>query len=314
MEKEDLVPGYRVEKVLGEGGYASVSLATCTATGQKVAIKAFNKDGVDPDHLKRIRFEVKVMKALKHPNIVHLMNSHETDKQIFLVMQYCCGGELLQHLIKNGRMAEPDAKKIFKQICLAVNFAHHSGFIHRDLKLDNIFLDEDGRALIGDWGLSGKWRKGHYHTHIYGTCNFASPEMVREQDYVGPEVDAWSLGIILYALVTGTLPFNGKDDDDYAKLIARGTFKMPDYVSQECKSLLRCLLAINSKDRSSVADTVRHPFLQNVESEPVPIPAPKTRRHSHDSSSPTSCGLLTALFHHRHQSHDQKARSGDRMS
>jgi len=151
MEKEDLVPGYRVEKVLGEGGYASVSLATCTATGQKVAIKAFNKDGVDPDHLKRIRFEVKVMKALKHPNIVHLMNSHETDKQIFLVMQYCCGGELLQHLIKNGRMAEPDAKKIFKQICLAVNFAHHSGFIHRDLKLDNIFLDEDGRAVIGDW-------------------------------------------------------------------------------------------------------------------------------------------------------------------
>jgi serine/threonine protein kinase len=178
-------------------------------------------------HLQRFRSEVEAMKALEHRHVIELYDAIETIDTLAIVMQFAKNGDLLQYITKRKRLPEEEVRRIFRQICSGVEAAHKAGWIHRDLKVENIYLDENGSVRIGDWGFAGRWSPGvvrfwrstvdtsnasQFQNASFGSLHYASPEIVQGTEYVGPEVDVWSLGVVLYALSTGTLPFGGADE------------------------------------------------------------------------------------------------------
>jgi serine/threonine protein kinase len=156
--------------------------------------------------------EIKIMKLLDHPNIVKLYDiiSHRDDKQTFLVLEYVARGELFDYIVANGRIREPESRKFWRQLISAVEYCHAFLVVHRDLKPSNLLLDDTGSIKITDFGLSNTMTPGKLFTTWCGSLYYSAPEIVEEKKYVGPAVDVWSCGVILYALLNGRLPWSGK--------------------------------------------------------------------------------------------------------
>jgi hypothetical protein len=164
------------------------------------------------DQTECIDREIKIMKLLDHPNIVKLYDiiSHRDDKQTFLVLEYVARGELFDYIVANGRIREPESRKFWRQLISAVEYCHAFLVVHRDLKPSNLLLDDTGSIKITDFGLSNTMTPGKLFTTWCGSLYYSAPEIVEEKKYVGPAVDVWSCGVILYALLNGRLPWSGK--------------------------------------------------------------------------------------------------------
>jgi serine/threonine protein kinase len=164
------------------------------------------------DQTECIDREIKIMKLLDHPNIVKLYDiiSHRDDKQTFLVLEYVARGELFDYIVANGRIREPESRKFWRQLVSAVEYCHAFLVVHRDLKPSNLLLDDTGSIKITDFGLSNTMTPGKLFTTWCGSLYYSAPEIVEEKKYVGPAVDVWSCGVILYALLNGRLPWSGK--------------------------------------------------------------------------------------------------------
>jgi MAP/microtubule affinity-regulating kinase len=255
------IGNYVFQKTVGEGNFAKVKLAKHKLTGVEVAIKIIDKTRIDEKKLGKLYREVKIMKLLNHPYIVKLFEVIETKNTLFLVMEYSSGGELYDYLVVHGRMKEKEARVKFRQILAAVNYCHNKRVIHRDLKAENLLLDENFDIKIADFGFSNYYDPESKLDTFCGSPPYAAPELFQGKRYTGPEVDIWSLGVILYVLTTGCLPFDGKNLQEMRESVCRGKYRIPFYLSDSCEKLLRKFLIRDPTKRASLEMLIDDPWI-----------------------------------------------------
>ncbi|CAG9530130.1 unnamed protein product, partial [Cercopithifilaria johnstoni] len=176
----------------------------------------------------------------------------ETENTLYLVMEYASGGEVFDYLVAHGRMKEKEARAKFRQIVSAVQYLHQKNIIHRDLKAENLLLDSDMNIKIADFGFSNQFVIGNKLDTFCGSPPYAAPELFQGKKYDGPEVDVWSLGVILYTLVSGSLPFDGQNLKELRERVLRGKYRIPFYMSTDCENLLKKFLVLNPARRGTL--------------------------------------------------------------
>ncbi|KPP72286.1 NUAK family SNF1-like kinase 1-like [Scleropages formosus] len=269
QHKHNLKHRYEVLETLGRGTYGKVKKATERSSGTTVAIKSIRKecitDDLDKIHIQR---EIEIVSSLRHPNIIRIYEVFESKDKIVIVMEYAKGGELYDYVNTKRRLSETEARKIFRQITSAVHYCHKNGVVHRDLKLENILLDEDFNVKLADFGLSNHHRKGELLQTYCGSPLYASPEIIKGLPYHGPEVDCWALGVLLYALVYGSMPFDGASYSVLTEQISQARYRRPQPPSDAC-ALIDWMLTVNVEERATVEDIANHWWVNWGFQEPV---------------------------------------------
>jgi MAP/microtubule affinity-regulating kinase len=252
---------YRLIKTIGKGNFAKVKLAKHLPTGRQVAIKIIDKTQLNPSSLQKLYREVRIMKMVDHPNIVKLYEVIETEKTLYLVMEYASGGEVFDYLVAHGRMKEKEARAKFRQIVSSVQYCHQKHIVHRDLKAENLLLDSDMNIKIADFGFSNEFTIGNKLDTFCGSPPYAAPELFQGKKYDGPEVDVWSLGVILYTLVSGSLPFDGQNLKELRERVLRGKYRIPFYMSTDCENILKKFLILNPVKRATLEQIMKDKWM-----------------------------------------------------
>eukprot|EP00047_Mylnosiga_fluctuans_P004450 m.234594 g.234594 ORF g.234594 m.234594 type:complete len:644 (-) comp12685_c0_seq1:133-2064(-) len=263
------IANYQLMKTVGKGNFAKVKLAKHVLTGVEVAIKIIDKTTLNESNLAKLLREVNIMKKLDHPNIVKLYEVIDTEKTLYLVMEYADGGEVFDYLVTHGRMKEKEARLKFRQIVSAVQYLHSQCIVHRDLKAENLLLDEELNIKIADFGFSNYYNPGTKLNTFCGSPPYAAPELFQGKQYDGPEVDVWSLGVILYTLVSGSLPFDGTNLKELRERVLRGKYRIPFYMSTECEQLLKRFLVLMPSRRSTLLEIMQDPWMNMDCDEPM---------------------------------------------
>ncbi|XP_073792063.1 serine/threonine-protein kinase MARK2 isoform X34 [Danio rerio] len=285
---------YRLLKTIGKGNFAKVKLAKHILTGKEVAVKIIDKTQLNSSSLQKLFREVRIMKLLNHPNIVKLFEVIETEKTLYLVMEYASGGEVFDYLVAHGRMKEKEARAKFRQIVSAVQYCHQKCIVHRDLKAENLLLDADMNIKIADFGFSNEFTLGNKLDTFCGSPPYAAPELFQGKKYDGPEVDVWSLGVILYTLVSGSLPFDGQNLKELRERVLRGKYRIPFYMSTDCENLLKKFLVLNPTKRGSLEQIMKDRWMnvghEDEELKPYIEPQPDYKDPKRTGQHPSSAG------------------------
>lgn len=253
---------YRLMKTLGIGAFSKVKLAVHMPTGQKVAIKIMNRHKMR-DMEEKVRRELMVMKLVAHPHVVRLYEVIETPTEICMVMEYVESGDLFDYIVLNGRLSEDESRHFFQQIIAGVDYCHTNRVVHRDLKPENLLLDQERSSIkIADFGLSNIMRDGQFLKSSCGSPNYAAPEVIQRHWYAGPEVDVWSCGVILYAMLCGVLPFDDENISSLYRKIIDCMYMLPSHLSVEARDLITSMLKADPLQRITIAEIRRHPFFQ----------------------------------------------------
>mmetsp|Transcript_2999 Transcript_2999/g.9345 ORF Transcript_2999/g.9345 Transcript_2999/m.9345 type:complete len:494 (-) Transcript_2999:133-1614(-) len=250
---------YRLGKNLGIGSFGKVRLAEHQLTGKKVAVKILNRNRIRQlDMDEKVRREIKILKLFYHPHIIRLYEIIYTPTDIYMVMEYVPGGELFDFIVSNGRLSEQRARAMFQQLVSGVEYCHQHAVVHRDLKPENLLLDAEQQLRIADFGLSNVMKDGDFFKTSCGSPNYAAPEVISGKLYAGPEVDVWSCGVILYALLCGSLPFDDENIPNLFKKIKGGIFTLPGHMSDEIKDLISRMLVVDPLQRITIPEIRRH--------------------------------------------------------
>ncbi|KAG9324056.1 hypothetical protein KVV02_004733 [Mortierella alpina] len=257
---------YSLGKTLGKGSSGCVKLARHRKTNEQVAVKIISKASLANKAAvhRGIEREIAIMKLIKHPHVIRLYDVYETEKELFLVMEYVSGGELFEYLVNKGRLEEAEALRFFQQIIVGLAFCHKRKICHRDLKPENLLLDDCMNVKIADFGMASLQKSGRLLETSCGSPHYASPEVVTGLKYDGSSSDIWSCGIILYALLTGHLPF---DDENIRQLLSKvkaGKFYMPMDISPGARDLISRMLTVNPKRRITMQGVMMHSWFRMV--------------------------------------------------
>ncbi|XP_042175771.1 serine/threonine-protein kinase SIK2 isoform X2 [Oncorhynchus tshawytscha] len=227
----------------------------------QVAIKIIDKTRLNPSNLEKIYREVQIMKLLNHPHIIKLYQVMETKDMLYIVTEYAKNGEMFDYLTSNGRMSEDEAQKKFGQILTAVDYCHRHHIVHRDLKTENLLLDANMNIKLADFGFGNFYNAGEPLSTWCGSPPYAAPEVFEGKEYEGPQLDIWSLGVVLYVLVCGSLPFDGPSLPALRQRVTEGRFRIPFFMSQDCENLIRRMLVVDPAKRISVAQIKQHRWM-----------------------------------------------------
>ncbi|PGH14843.1 CAMK/CAMKL protein kinase [Polytolypa hystricis UAMH7299] len=251
------VGNYSLGKLIGKGSFGKVYLATHKLTnGSKVVLKSSNREDAN------LAREIHHHRQFVHPHIARLYEVIVTEKLVWLVLEYCPGDELYNYLLRNGPMPLEKVQKIFTQLVGAVAYVHNKSCVHRDLKLENILLDKHENVKLCDFGFTREYQgKASYLQTFCGTICYSAPEMLKGEKYAGEKVDVWSLGIILYALLAGELPFDEDDDQVTKQKILSGDPNFNERFPEDAKTLINQLLSKRPLLRPTLSDILAHPFL-----------------------------------------------------
>ncbi|XP_059189371.1 NUAK family SNF1-like kinase 1 [Centropristis striata] len=258
QHKHNLKHRYEVMETLGKGTYGKVKKAVERASLKTVAIKSIRKERITDDldriHIQR---EIEITASLRHSNIIRFHEVFESRDKIVIVMEYASRGELYDYIQERRRLPETEARDIFRQITSAVHYCHKNGVVHRDLKLENILLDQDFKVKLADFGLSNNFQRGTLLQTYCGSPLYAAPEIVKGLPYQGPEVDCWALGVLLYALVYSSMPFDGASHATLTEQISQGRYRRPNPPSDAC-ALIDWLLTVRVDERATIEDVANH--------------------------------------------------------
>ncbi|XP_017284500.1 serine/threonine-protein kinase SIK2 isoform X2 [Kryptolebias marmoratus] len=252
---------YDIERTLGKGNFAVVKLARHRITKTEVAIKIIDKTQLDAVNLEKIYREVQIMKMLDHPHIIKLYQVMETKNMLYLVTEYAKNGEIFDYLAKHGRLSELEARRKFWQILSAVEYCHNRNIVHRDLKAENLLLDGHMNIKIADFGFGNFFQPGEPLATWCGSPPYAAPEVFEGQQYEGPQLDIWSMGVVLYVLVCGALPFDGPTLPVLRQRVLEGRFRIPYFMTEDCEHLIRRMLVLDPSKRLSLAQIKEHKWM-----------------------------------------------------
>uniref|UniRef100_A0A8C9VNC0 non-specific serine/threonine protein kinase n=1 Tax=Scleropages formosus TaxID=113540 RepID=A0A8C9VNC0_SCLFO len=267
---------YDIERTLGKGNFAVVKLARHRITKTEVAIKIIDKTQLDSVNLEKIYREVKIMKMLDHPHIIKLYQVMETKNMLYLVTEYAKNGEIFDYLAGHGRLSEADARRKFWQILSAVEYCHNRHVVHRDLKAENLLLDGHMNIKIADFGFGNFFQPGEPLATWCGSPPYAAPEVFEGQQYEGPQLDIWSMGVVLYVLVCGALPFDGPSLPVLRQRVLEGRFRIPYFMTEDCEHLIRRMLVLDPSKRLTVTQIKEHRWMALE----VPVQRPLLYQHS----------------------------------
>ncbi|XP_047375937.1 putative sperm motility kinase W [Sciurus carolinensis] len=251
---------YRVLGDIGQGSFGTVRLARHILTETEVAVKVLGKGKGEPGPAS-IGSEVEIMKAVEHPNVVQLFQVLETTDHIYVVMEYAGGGQLQQHVPEGVGLQEEEAQGLFLQVASALHYCHEKGIAHRDVKAENILLDGRGHAKLCDFGLGRLFTPGERLDTTCGTPAYWAPELFLAEEYDGPAVDVWSLGVLLYFMLTGRLPFPGTTVGALMEQVLQGTYDSPGRASAAARSLVAQMLTVEAAERPKLGEVLRHRWL-----------------------------------------------------
>ncbi|KAL1952777.1 hypothetical protein VTO42DRAFT_4268 [Malbranchea cinnamomea] len=281
---------WQLGRTLGKGSSGRVRLAKHAVTGQYAAIKIISKkdaklvqsqsiaamdQNFEPtssgqlDIPAAIEREVVIMKLIEHPNIMKLYDVWENRGELYLVLEYVEGGELYDYVRTTGALPEIEAVLLFKQIISALAYCHQFRICHRDLKPENILLDRNRNIKLADFGMAALQPEGHWLKTSCGSPHYASPEIIYGLKYRGDKADIWSCGIILFALLTGFLPFDGGDLRTTLKLVKNGEYVLPPWLTIEARDLIQRILQMRPEDRITIPEIFEHPLLIKYERHPL---------------------------------------------
>jgi serine/threonine protein kinase len=249
-------------ETLGSGSFGTVFKATHESTREEFACKVVPKYALKnpsgEDHFQR---ELSVTAYLRHPNLVSLHEFLSDASSYYLVMDLCPGGQLFNYVTENRRVPEPVACLLFHQIVAGLSYSHSQGVAHRDLKLENILFTEFPRLKISDFGFCGVVQDNSLFSNFYGTACYAAPECFFEGEYDGRISDIWSLGVILYGMVTGDHPWPTAKIPEMIEAITEGRYSIPPYVTANCRKLIEGLLQVDPAQRLTWESIFAHPWL-----------------------------------------------------
>ena len=251
-------------KKLGKGAFATVRLATHIKTNELVAIKILEKKKLKENDKIRLNREIKILKKVRHRNIVNLYNVINSKNSIYLIMEYIKGTELFSYVNDKKRLNEAEACHYYQQIISGIEYLEKLKIVHRDIKLENIIIEDNKNVKIIDFGLSNIYPKNNILFSSCGSPCYASPEMIMGKNYSGSGTDIWSSGIVLFAMLCGYLPFTDVDEQKLYKKIMEGKIYFPQNISKLAKDLLKKLLNINPLKRININKIKEHPWFKLI--------------------------------------------------
>jgi serine/threonine protein kinase len=264
---------YTITSELGQGAFSLVCRAFNRQTRRSYAIKIFPKANLtstgDSDRFQR---EINSCAFMRHENLVALHDFFWDDLNFYMVLDLCAGGELFDYIIKHSKLDEPLAALILKQMVFAVSYCHSLGVAHRDLKPENILIEKFPRIKISDFGLCGFISADRKMDTFCGSPTYCAPECLSKTTYQGELSDIWSLGVILYCMVTGNNPWTVSNVPVMMNQIFSADYPVPDFLSAECADLLSRMLRVTPEQRIALSDILSHPWIQKASLSPVQLP------------------------------------------
>ena len=253
---------FKLMNEIGKGKFATVFLGIHEETGQKVSIKQLKKSELNTDNL--LIKEINIQKKLFHPYLTQMYCVIEKSDDIYIISEYCSKGDIIKNLLEKGTFDESFSCKIFQQIISSLEYLHKNNICHRDIKPENILLTEKLDAKLTDFGLSRYFKKNELLNSSCGSPIYAAPEMLEGKSYDGTKIDIWSLGISLYTMVCGELPFVVDDENDIYILmdkIIKGNYNIPEFLSDECKDLIKNILVTDPDKRITLEQIKNHKWV-----------------------------------------------------
>ena len=258
---QNILNEYSLKETIGKGSFSKVKLGINKLTGEKVAIKILDKKKIKINsERKRIQRELNIIKKLNHINIIKILQIKEDTNNIYIIMEYI-ENNLFLYILNTKNLSEKECSFYFFQLICGIDYIHSQGIVHRDLKPENILLTKKRLLKIIDFGLSNYFIKGKLLSTSCGSPSYTAPEILLGKKYDGFASDIWMIGIILFVMVCGYLPFDEKDDKNILfKKIVKGKVEYPKYISNDVKHLLQKILVVNPEKRISINEIKQHQF------------------------------------------------------
>ncbi|XP_068191698.1 serine/threonine-protein kinase NIM1 isoform X1 [Antennarius striatus] len=257
---------YKVRGEIGCGTFSRVKLAFHALTKDKVALKILDKTRLDAQAQRLLSREISSMEFLRHPNVIRLYEVVEMPSRLYLVLEYAGGGDLHSKICNEGKMSDSASKITFAQILSAFKYMHNVNIIHRDLKAENVLFTSNGCVKVADFGFSTRVsNRSDMLDTFCGSPPYAAPELFKDECYLGPPVDIWAMGVLLFFMVTGTMPFRAETMGKLRRSIMEAAYTVPPWVPGPCQRLIKGLLKTSPAERFAIDQMLGCDWLLPVE-------------------------------------------------